>query len=362
MTSKILTVRLHPNTPIGNIPIRKISYSDSSLEINEVEYADILKSIPEYWHTEKDKLTLFVFFDDNGYFCEREKQVFDYKTRQSDLKIYRFDHALNEEAKKLYNFFVQKFAEFKIKRVDDLYVEILNKINNMSYMKYSLLDYRNNLLKESDFKMLSDFPISEEEREQWTVYRQELRDMTKQETWVSNNIADIKVPVSPLPMNQLEILRDSMQGMESIPNNLLDELVAAEVSSVSINEIIKNITQTTIKFEILKSISNMKIPIFADKMDEILTIEQNYFDEAKLIEEFACDESIMPKTWWEAATSNIDKKIEDINNTLRKYDIDFTIGDIIDSITAKIKEENDVNDLLDDIVNENNSNGENPPL
>lgn len=42
---------------------------------------------------------------------------------------------------------------------------------------------RDFLLFTSDKYMLSDFPITEEEREKWVAYRQYLRDYTKQENW-----------------------------------------------------------------------------------------------------------------------------------------------------------------------------------
>ena len=42
---------------------------------------------------------------------------------------------------------------------------------------------RDYFLFNSDKYMLSDFPITEEEREKWVAYRQYLRDYTKQEHW-----------------------------------------------------------------------------------------------------------------------------------------------------------------------------------
>lgn len=49
--------------------------------------------------------------------------------------------------------------------------------------KESIRADRDYLLVDSDKYMLSDFPISEEEREKWVAYRQYLRDYTKQENW-----------------------------------------------------------------------------------------------------------------------------------------------------------------------------------
>jgi len=42
---------------------------------------------------------------------------------------------------------------------------------------------RNKLLLESDMYLIPDFPISDLKREEWKVYRQQLRDVTLQETF-----------------------------------------------------------------------------------------------------------------------------------------------------------------------------------
>lgn len=51
---------------------------------------------------------------------------------------------------------------------------------------------RNRLLQESDKYMLSDFPVSETEREQWITYRQALRDFPE-----SCNVHDLSFPTPP---------------------------------------------------------------------------------------------------------------------------------------------------------------------
>ena len=46
---------------------------------------------------------------------------------------------------------------------------------------------RNQYLADTDKYMIIDFPISEEEREEYKAYRQYLRDYTKQENWWEQN-------------------------------------------------------------------------------------------------------------------------------------------------------------------------------
>ena len=359
MSSRILTVILETKYYQSSIPIRKITYSNSAIELTDAEYDDILLAIPAYWHTENDKLIRFVFFDDKTYLCERQKNVFDYTTRETISKIYKFDYAPNEEAEKLYKFFIQKYGQLKVNRIDNLYDKILTEMKDMSFIKYSLIDYRDNLLKESDYIMLSDYPISTEEKEKWITYRQELRDITQQEAWVSNHIMDVKIPVSPQPVDQLNILKYSMEGMESIPDNLTEELISS-YNDAPIDKIVKDITQISLKFELIKTISRMRIPILSsNQVETIESIEANM--PQQILEEMMYDdnplESMLPKDWWESATSNIDKKIEDINNTLKQFNIDFTIGDILDSVVEKVRIDSEADQLINDLMDEENVTG-----
>tara|TARA_B100000902_G_scaffold304663_1_gene292942 strand:- start:4456 stop:4761 length:306 start_codon:yes stop_codon:yes gene_type:complete len=52
---------------------------------------------------------------------------------------------------------------------------------------------RNNLLAECDWTLLPSSPLSAEKQDEWKVYRQELRDVTK--TYKSP--ADVKWPTAP---------------------------------------------------------------------------------------------------------------------------------------------------------------------
>jgi hypothetical protein len=52
---------------------------------------------------------------------------------------------------------------------------------------------RNQLLKDTDFTMLEDFPQSETKRQEWKQYRQELRDVT-----IQSDVFNINWPVQPI--------------------------------------------------------------------------------------------------------------------------------------------------------------------
>lgn len=52
---------------------------------------------------------------------------------------------------------------------------------------------RNQLLKDTDFTMLEDFPQSETKRQEWKQYRQELRDVT-----IQSDVFNLNWPVQPI--------------------------------------------------------------------------------------------------------------------------------------------------------------------
>lgn len=66
---------------------------------------------------------------------------------------------------------------------------------NQSFDNNFVSDYirerRNLMLLESDKFMIPDFPITDEKREEWKVYRQRLRDITSVEGFENCSLNDI---------------------------------------------------------------------------------------------------------------------------------------------------------------------------
>lgn len=50
-----------------------------------------------------------------------------------------------------------------------------------SRKKYEIIQRRNNLLNDSDYLMMADYPISDEKKQEIKVYRQALRDIPQQD-------------------------------------------------------------------------------------------------------------------------------------------------------------------------------------
>jgi hypothetical protein len=351
MASRLLTVNLETKYYPASVPTRTITCSNSTIKLTDEEYDEVFKELPSFWNTENDKLVRFIIFDDKSYFCEREKLVFNYTTREQDLKIYRFDAATEVEAKALHAFFVEKYTKIQLARIENLYDAIMSNIKDMSFVKYSLLGARDELLKQSDFIMLPDYPISEEDRERWRVYRQELRDLTDQVAWQQNDLLNIEMPVSPEPLDQIGILKGSIKDLSSIPDNLTDEIIDTLVDK-PVEEIIKNITQTTVKFELLKSLSKMNLPMFNIGYSDLLIQEDTYNTFIDNVQKDLSEESPLPANWWELATSNIEEKIAQVNAKLQSYNIGFTVNDILNAVIEQNKlteEELEVENIIEDL-------------
>lgn len=72
---------------------------------------------------------------------------------------------------------------------------------------------RNQMLDETDKYMISDFPLTDEERVQMGLYRQYLRDYTKQDNWwesLPDGFADWRANIEKVD----EILKESTQQPE----------------------------------------------------------------------------------------------------------------------------------------------------
>lgn len=55
-----------------------------------------------------------------------------------------------------------------------------------SRKKYEIIQRRNNLLNDSDYLMMVDYPISDEKKQEIKVYRQALRDIPQQDGFPDN--------------------------------------------------------------------------------------------------------------------------------------------------------------------------------
>lgn len=337
----LLTVNLNAQVYPNQLVERSINYRGSYVSLTEKQYETLVSSFPEYWHSEKDKLIRFVVYEDGTYFCERLKKVFNFSIRETEDKYYIFNSAPQDQVDALFSICTSFYNSLKLQSVDNLYDTVLSSIGDLSYMKYNILSIREKLLKESDYLFLSDYTfVDEEEKQKWKEYRQELRDITDTQAWKDHDYSNIVFPVSPSPKEQLYVIGEKLQQQIAgltLPDNLLQEM-QDEYSGKPVEEIVKEFAQITVKIELLTAISKLKLPM-AD-----LELTNMYYENPLQDMENQSESGmisvpeVISRNAWDLLTSNITEKIRIINEQMKRYDIDFTINDLLNRIIEENKE------------------------
>ena len=231
--------------------------------------------MPSLWNSDKDRLIYFVLFEDKTYLAQRIKDVYNFGTRETEEKLYNFDEATDAELNAFVAFVANYYTSLRLQRTENFYDSILERVADVSYMKYQLLEMREKQLKESDYILLPDYPISDEDKQLWMTYRQELRDITKQQAWVDNDFQAVKIPVSPRPQDQIvdmfNLVGNTYANAVDLPASLL-ESVKENVEGLGLNSIIEKWTNT-LKVQILRGIASLKMPAGLTT-DELTAIEQ----------------------------------------------------------------------------------------
>lgn len=330
--------KLYPADRVKN----NINYLGGSLDLTDEDIMQLESVIPEMWNSNKDKMIKFVLFEDKTYMCQRQKEIYNFSLRETEEKLYFFDVASEQEVDNLVAIFADFYTRNKISKIENLYDKVLNYLSDFSYIKYTLLETRDKLLKDSDYLMMPDYPLSDEEKQKWIEYRQFLRDITDQEAWKNNDFVNVIMPPSPEPKYQLVEMLTEINNLSSntIPPNILENF-RENLTGIGIENVIRKFSEITLKLEVIKGISNFKLP-FVNLDDSSLSIDNIIPTKIEdILPEFdSSDVSLSTQrivSSWQQYLIDVDNKIESINNTLSNLNIDFTIGDIINSVAEHTK-------------------------
>jgi hypothetical protein len=319
---------------------RRLVYRGELIALNSEEYQNLLSEIPEFWHTENDKLITFRYYKDDTIFCERLKKVYDYSTREWIEKYYVFNPEIPEEVKNLVNIFSEFYQNYKVKQIQNINDSILKSVKDYSYVKNVILNSRERILKQTDYMFVNDYKHSDERiKQEWIDFRQSLRDITQQPAWVNEDYANIQFPISPDPKKQFDQVIDEVERF--FPNIFQDFDVNAE-STESIEELMKTISQYVVKTQIISGIANLKLPLFDLSVG---TFDFNYVDDSDTksfslfkseFEEFKNKVDEQFKTLGSSLT--IDVIMEQMKQSLLVSNVDEEVYDIIDELNQSIEE------------------------
>jgi len=95
---------------------------------------------------------------------------------------------IKEKSDEFINFLSAFFQEVRVKQQNDLQQNILISLSNTSLTQLFILNTRKNILNKTDYLFIGDYPITEDQKSKWAEYRQQWRDITKQEAWKTDEI------------------------------------------------------------------------------------------------------------------------------------------------------------------------------
>lgn len=151
-------------------------------KLNPELKAKYLETVDPFWHTEKDQLSIFQYYNDGTYWCQRRKLKFDFATESTSWNDYKFKSASPEQVEQMYESLatlreVQK--EVKKLEVEELIKEIDHEAIFYEQRFYKLRRMRESILGCTDFRVLPDVSESfEGERDMWIAWRKWVREET----------------------------------------------------------------------------------------------------------------------------------------------------------------------------------------
>lgn len=169
------------------------------------------------WDSDRDKLETFVHYKDGTSLVMKNKYQRNQKTNEYKWVSYEMNLSgfPQNELKQLYEEILEKYVEFR-----DIQEYNLESALRSQYMKDNIVNWnkilmiRKFLLLDSDWTMLPDSPITDDEKEQWKLYRQKLRDIPEDQYGVPSN--QVYFPITPLKYKK------QSEEMESPPTYLSD--------------------------------------------------------------------------------------------------------------------------------------------
>jgi len=339
-SNQILSLTILPD-------IRQMICNGQLLMINDDQFQELLNVIPEFWHTDNDKISIFRCYEDGSYHCERRKNIYNYSTKEWEERVYLFDAAPENYVNDLRDILLSFYQSIKLKDIQNINDEIVNNIENISYIKNFLLETRYSLLSQSDYIFMPDYPISEEDKKKWADYRQELRDITNQEAWKNDDYINIDMPVAPDPKPQASTIMDQLKRYDiSIFENVFSDVdleSSGKWNYKNIENYVTKISQLIIKSSIIRSLSKLDLPSLNFNVRGIRDAEKAF----------------------EAANPNIADEVERtlnnfknlVDNEMKKIDSSLTFNDIITEMIEKSKQEQIDQEILD-IIDELEHRGE----
>lgn len=288
---KILTIYLDPHVGHPDLanPLTFV-YKGYPLQINEQDYANFISVLPEFWYTENDKIVLFTLFTDGSYYCERQKRVYNYAIKTFEEIPYRFDSIDENTVNEFVDILTTFFEEVNIKNQNNIQQRLIEEVQNYSFLQTFLLNTRKSILSKTDFMFLRDYDsVSEEKLKQWEQYRQQWRDITKQDAWQLGELHKINIPVSPSEKDNFTYTAMAELGHQ---NSEIEQYIQSIQNDEDFEEkmsvVINRYCEYLLKQNIITALSKFKLPLLDLKLNNFYDDEESFINDLTTdFEEFA---------------------------------------------------------------------------
>lgn len=175
-----------------------VNYKGIEREISHTHWTEhIGPLLYPNWDTDKDKLIQLNYYDTGAFHAKRRKFVKNFTTGEYEWKDYEMESCDEQEGKAIFEKLKEAFYLMDSIEKESYQKDLANAYydaRNISWFGIRLV--RNFLLEDSDWSMLPDSPVSEDEKSLWIKYRQALRNIPQVEEF--NEPIDVRFPMSPL--------------------------------------------------------------------------------------------------------------------------------------------------------------------
>lgn len=162
----------------------KIKQSEyQACQLSSQVNTNLMEGLPDKFSNRNDRIVLFYIRKDGTYKLTKEKLKYDFKSKESTWVKYDYDSLTLEEAKELFDAIkasVWLQDAINIEKATQSTIELAKKDVYLDRMYVEKLNYRNKILRDSDWRILDDAPQSfDGERDLWIKWRDTLREIVK---------------------------------------------------------------------------------------------------------------------------------------------------------------------------------------
>lgn len=322
------------NVPTYSSMDNFINYDGEMYSLSLEKKNDLYGSIPDIFKNEKEKISRFIVtrrLDDSNsyeYSLEVKRKIFNYRTREyveetRDISNVYTDHQYGI----LKDYFYSKFTEYYLNDFGDITDKLYNNVDKNINISSNIIKYRNELLLKTDKYMISDYPISEEEREEWKVYRQKLRDLTEQENW-PGNVINITFPTPPNVSNAPTEIKTFLSTSTKVKQLMEQQLNFGTELETQVEYVCEKLVEMTVKLDILEQFSRIRVPGFDFKDGYFSVFNQLQANQDPIF----IDSSNDPYDTWTTAIDQIESKLSEIDTVLESANYTWRVSDVLNRV------------------------------